>query len=257
MAQAASRQRQLSLDAGDVNGKFDREGARRALTRRRFVLGAAALAAGGAAAGVAIEQSSGRPAPVVPHVPLGRQPDGLPARQHAWTATLPRDADGNPVAPRYDRLLFFDVNGGPTPAHARLLEAALRTLERSYRWGPDGLLFTAGWGTGYFERTLRVSSPIPRAQGLSEFELPAIDDYDLCLHFACDDEDRLADVEAALIHGEALPDRSSSPARCAGARRGPASSVRASRPSIRESVAYPRDSRWPRMPRCSWGSSRA
>ena len=51
-----------------------------------------------------------------------------------------------------------------------------------------GLLFTAGWGPGYFERALVSPSPIPKAKGLSDFELPAIDDYDLCLHFACDDE---------------------------------------------------------------------
>ena len=112
---------------------------------------------------------------------------------------------GNPIPPRYDRLLFFDVEGRPTPAAARMLEAALRTLERTYRWGPAGLLFTAGWGPGYFERSLGVASPIPRAKGLSDFELPAIDDYDLCLHLACDDLLRLAAVEAALRGGVSLP----------------------------------------------------
>lgn len=193
----------------------DQESARRVLTRRRF-LGAAALAAGGAAAGVGLDRalSSDRASPaaaglppvhLVPAVTPGAQPAGLPARQHAWEATLARDRDGNPIAPRYDRLLFFTVTGTPTRASADLLEAALRTLERRYAWGPDGLLFTAGWGPGYFTRVLRVASPIPPAKGLSDFELPAIDDYDLCLHLACDDEARLAAVEAALVHGEALP----------------------------------------------------
>jgi dye decolorizing peroxidase len=173
-------------------------------TRRRFLLGAAAVAAGGAAAGVALDRAgSGTPAPRP--VPLGIQPAGLPERQHAWTATLARDADGNPVSPRFDRLLFLDVDGTPTPAHASVLEAALRTLERSFPWGPSGLLFTAGWGPDYFERLLRVRSPIPRAKRLSDFELPAIDDYHLCLHLACDDERRLAEVEAALVHGAPLP----------------------------------------------------
>jgi len=177
---------------------------RRGLTRRRLFVGAAALAAGGAAVGIGLDRalSSGMS---VPSVELGTQPAGLPERQHAWTATLARDADGNPVAPRFDRLLFFDVDGAPTPAYARLLEASLRTLERRYPWGPGGLLFTAGWGPGYFERVLGVASPIPAARGLSDFELPAIDDYDLCLHLACDDEQRLAAVEAALLHGEQLP----------------------------------------------------
>ena len=169
------------------------------LSRRRFLLGAAAVAAGGTAAGVGLDRaltSGGKP---IPAVPLGSRPPGLPVRQHAWTATLARDSDGNAVSPRFDRLVFFNIDGDPSPAHARVLEAALRTLERTYRWGPSGLLFTAGWGPGYFERSLHVPSPIPRAVGLSDFESPAIDDYDLCIHLACDDEQRLAAVEAALL----------------------------------------------------------
>jgi hypothetical protein len=169
------------------------------LNRRRFLLGAAAVAAGGAAAGIGLDRaltSRGKP---IPPVPLGGQPPGLPSRQHAWTATLARDADGNPISPLFDRLVFFNVEGQPSPAHARVLEAALRTLERTYQWGPSGLLFTVGWGPGYFERSLRVPSPIPRAVGLSDFESPAIDDYDLCIHLACDDERRLAAIEAALM----------------------------------------------------------
>jgi hypothetical protein len=174
------------------------------LTRRRFFLGATAIAAGGAAVGIGLDRAlsgNGKPVPVVP---LGTQPAGLPERQHAWTATLARDRDGNPIAPRFGRLLFFDVKGSPSPAHARVLEAALRTLERTYPWSPSGLLFTAGWGPAYFG-SLSIPSPIPQAQALSDFEDPAIDDYDLCLHLACDDERRLASVEAALVYGASLP----------------------------------------------------
>ncbi len=176
------------------------------LTRRHLLQGAGAVAAAGVAAAFGLDRllGGGGSSPV-PLVPLGDQPEGLPRRQHAWDATLRRDPDGNPVAPRFDRLLFFDVRGNATPAYARTLEAALRTLERRYRWAPSGLLFTAGWGPGYFERRLRSASPIPRAKGLSDFELPEIDDYDLCLHLACDDEKRLAAVEAALVRGAALP----------------------------------------------------
>jgi dye decolorizing peroxidase len=172
------------------------------LTRRRLLAGAAA-ALGGAAAGLGIDHalSSGTS---VPAVALGAQPPGLPVRQHAWTATLTLDADGNPVPPRFDRLLLFDVKGSPTPAYTRLLEAALRTLERRYQRGPSGLLFTAGWGPAYFQRTLSRASPIPVAKALSNFELPQIDDYELCLHLACDDEQRLISVEDALIHGAPL-----------------------------------------------------
>jgi TAT (twin-arginine translocation) pathway signal sequence len=169
------------------------------ISRRHFLLGATAVAAGGAAVGIGLERALGSRGRPIPMVPLGAQPPGLPARQHAWTATLTRDSDGNPVSPRFDRLVFFDIEGDPGPAHARVLEAALRTLERTYRWGPSGLLFTAGWGPGYFERSLRISSPIPHATGLSDFESPAIDHYDMCIHLACDDERRLATIEAALL----------------------------------------------------------
>ena len=193
------------------------------LTRRRFLLGGATLAAGGIAAGVVVEEttssSSGSGSgdrtpptasaePRLPLVALGGQPSGLPVRQHAWERTLPVDADGNRVAPRHDRLLFFDVRGTPTERHARILEAALRTLERRFSWGPAGLLFTASWGPHYFTSALGGRggrAPIPRARALSDFELPTIDDYDLCLHLAADDPTRLADVEGALLHGAHLP----------------------------------------------------
>jgi len=174
------------------------------LTRRQLLVSAAGVTVGGVAAGCG---TSGAPAGSAraDAVRFGPQPAGLPARQHAWVATLARDDHGNPVSPRFDRLLFFDLDGTPTPADARALEAVLRALEREYRWGPSGLLFTAGWGPGYFERGLKIPTPIERPEALSTFELPTLDDYDLCLHFACDDEDRVAAVEAALVHGEPLP----------------------------------------------------
>jgi hypothetical protein len=177
------------------------------LTRRRLLLGAGAASVVGAAAGAGagIRAALGTGQPTVPDVQLGPQPAGLPARQHAWDAYLAVDADGNPVAPIFDRLLFFDVNGDPAPAYARLLEAALRTLERSYLWLPSGLLFTAAWGPGYFRDVLRIPSPVPPATALSDFEQPAIDDYHLCLHLASDDESRLAGIESALTRGTPLP----------------------------------------------------
>jgi hypothetical protein len=179
---------------------------RRSLSRREFLVGASALAA---SVGIGAEPGRAIGAPPlasheVPNVALDGQPAGLPIRQHAWTQTLRVDDVGDPIAPRFDRLLFFDVKGRPNAGYARLLEAALRTLERLYRWGPSGLLFTVGWAPAYFERVLGASSPIPAATGLSSFESPAIDDYHLCLHLACDDEQRLAAVEAALLHGERL-----------------------------------------------------
>jgi dye decolorizing peroxidase len=174
-----------------------------ALTRRRFLAGAAAAVAGGTAVGIWIDgalKAVNRPSSVA----LGSQPPGLPVRQHAWSATLARDDDGNPVPPRFARLLFFDLVGAPSPGHARVLEAALRTLERRFEWGPSGLLFVAGWGPAYFRRGLSLASPIPAARALSDFELPRIDDYELCLHLACDDEQRLAAIESSLRDGAPL-----------------------------------------------------
>jgi hypothetical protein len=185
------------------------------LTRRRFLLGTGTAVGVGAAAGAGVgigrALGAGAAAPAaptvaaVPDVPLAAQPAGLPARQHAWTAYLAVDRQGNPIPPRFDRLLFFDVVGAPRPACARLLEAALRTLERTFPWRPSGLLFTAGWGPAYFTDVLRVAPPVPPATALSDFEQPVIDDYHLCLHIASDQESRLAQVEAALTGRAPIP----------------------------------------------------
>jgi len=180
------------------------------LTRRKFLLGAGTAVGVGAAvgAGVGIDRAldaSAAAGPSVPDVPLPVPPAGLPARQHAWTGYLAVDLQGNPIPPQFDRLLFFDVVGKPSPAYARLLESALRTLERAFQWTPSGLLFTAGWGPSYFTDVLRVSPPIPPARSLSDFEQPRIDDYHLCLHLASDDETRLAAIEAALTQGTPIP----------------------------------------------------
>jgi hypothetical protein len=166
------------------------------ITRRRFLAAGTVAAGAGAAAAAAVllDHPARGPRPVA----LGPQPAGLPSRQHAWNATLARDDHGNPVAPRHDRLLFFDVRGRPSRARATILEAALRSLERRYPWGPGGLLFVIGWGPAYFHRAERGPSPVPAARALSDFELPAIDDYDVCLHIASDSEARLAAVESAL-----------------------------------------------------------
>lgn len=167
------------------------------LTRRRLLLGASAVALAGAA--------HAPEATAAPHaVALGAEAAGRSSRQHAWVAALSRDGHGNPVSPPYNRLLFFDIRGRPSPAHARVLEAALRTLERAFPWSPSGLLITAGWSPAYFERRLHLAPPLPRATAMSGFERPSLDGYDLCLHLAGDDERRLAAVEAALVHGAPL-----------------------------------------------------
>jgi hypothetical protein len=172
-----------------------------ALSRRRFLAGAG-LAAGAAAvpaglAGCGEQQS----VVALPAVDLPAPRAGLPARQHAWQATLATDSNGNPVAPTHDRLLFFDVRGTPSGDHVRVLEAALRQLEDRYAWGPEGLLFTAGWGHAYFTKLLGATAPIPAARALSDVEQPSFDSYHLCLHLACDDGAQLSEVEDQLRHG--------------------------------------------------------
>jgi deferrochelatase/peroxidase EfeB len=180
------------------NDEYRRSG----FTRRRFVSSASALVAGCATVGLGAKRALAGPRTKL--LPLGSQPNGLPKRQHAWGDYLAKDAYGNATAPNYDRLLFFHVRGTPTPAHARLLESRLRTLERHFPWNHSGLLFTVSWGPSYF-RLLGVHSPIPKATKLSTFEHPAIDDYDVCIHLASDDEHRLNEIAVALAHGRKMP----------------------------------------------------
>ena len=176
----------------------------RALTRRKFIAGASLLGAGGIAAGATLSDSeANQPVQRIPRVPLRAADPQLPNRQFAWGSTLPTDTYGNTIAPTHDRLLMFDVIGRATPQYARLLESALRELEHAFPWGPEGLLFTAGWGPAYFT-SIGAHSPVPSAKALSDFELPAIDHHHLCLHLAGDDESRLREVEAALVHGAPL-----------------------------------------------------
>jgi len=53
-----------------------------------------------------------------------------------------------------------------------------------------------GWGPRYFER-LGLEPPIERPRPLTAFETPALDDFELVLHLAGDDEARLGRVERA------------------------------------------------------------
>jgi hypothetical protein len=168
-------------------------------TRRRFLTGAGGLVAAAVAAGVVIDHSASGLA--VPLAALPAPVPGLPARQHAWDAVLIPDQFGNATPPRHDRLLLFDVRGTPNPRYARLLESQLRSLEHAHKWGPEGLLFTAGWSPAYFRRVLGVASPIPRAAVMSEFEQPTIDDFHLCLHLASNDPALLATCQRQLKAG--------------------------------------------------------
>jgi hypothetical protein len=166
------------------------------MNRRRL------LAWSGAAVGVAAAGAGGlltwtREAPITLPPPVS----GLPPRQHAWEGALRRDQDGNAEAARAQRLLMFDVDGDPGQDHVRRLEAVLRRLEHAFPWSASGLVHLIGWGPGYFARYTDSRSPIPAPRPLSLHEDPELDDYDVCVHLACDDEKRLAMIEQALVDG--------------------------------------------------------
>lgn len=170
------------------------------ISRRRFLVTSTALAS--ALAAGRIVRLPGVRAASPPAAPPAAGP---PERQHAWNDFLHRDTAGNPEAPKFHRLLHFNLAGPPTPEGARRLEAVFTALERRFPWGPDGLLFVVAWGPRYFEERLGVESPVPRPEALSSFETPEFDHYDVCIHLASDHEDRLAQVEAALVQGARLP----------------------------------------------------
>ncbi len=208
--------------------------------------------------GSTASRSSGKPLPLVA---LGAQPAGLPARQHAW--------DGDAGARRATATRSRRGSTGccsSTSRHAdarRTRGCSRRRCGRSsarYPWGPRVCCSPPAGGRA----TSSARSASPRrsraAKGLSDFELPAIDDYDLCLHLACDDEQRLAAVEAALVHGAPLPGPTarSTLARAALAR--DAHRLRRHRAAGRAPGRRRHPARRPGaagLRRCSWASSRA
>ena len=220
-----------------------------ALTRRTFIAGASLLTAGGIAAGVAPSDcgrkrsraTDSRGSRCPRRIRTCRTGSSPGARRCAPISTATRSRR------RYDRLLMFDVIGRPTPQYARVLEATLRELEHAFPWGPDGLLFTVGWGPAYFKLIWGRGPRSRRPKRSRDFELPAIDHYHLCLHLACDDESRLREIEAALVHGAPLAgDQGSLSARqasCAGARRARASPAQACPPHTRTWAGSPRATR--------------
>jgi hypothetical protein len=131
----------------------------------------------------------------------------LPASQHAWEATFGVDARGRPVAPRFHRLLMLGVRGTPGRADAARLEAALRSLEQRFEYGPMGLLTCLGWGATWFERHTPQRSPIARPVPMAPWEDPELEDFDACLHLAADDESRLAHVTGELFGAGPLDQR--------------------------------------------------
>jgi hypothetical protein len=119
--------------------------------------------------------------------------------QHAWEATFATDELGRPVSPAFHRLLMLDVTRSPSPKDVRRMERVLRHLETLFPHGPAGLLTVVGWGPGYFARYTDGDPPIGRPVALARNERALMEDIDVCIHLAADDDDRLDAVVAALL----------------------------------------------------------
>jgi hypothetical protein len=169
------------------------------ISRREFAK--AAVAIGGASALSACLSRGGDDL----DVPTG--PDDLstlPACQHAWNEYLPTDDHGNDVQPRHRVLLLLNYagDGTPTESERETVESALRTLERAYARGSDGLLFTVGYSQSYFERFdagLPESVDLQRPKALAPFEDPELDTQDAVVHLASDHPEVVLATEQALL----------------------------------------------------------
>jgi len=167
------------------------------LSRRELVK--AAVAIGGSAALSACLDREGD----TPMSPDADPPD-RPERQHAWNDALATDDHGNVVPPRHHLLLYLDYagDGTPTDDDRDRVETALRSLERAFPPGADGLLFTTGYAPAYFDRfdaSLPESVDLPEPGALSSFEDPASDEPDAVVHLASDRGSALLAAEAGLL----------------------------------------------------------
>jgi hypothetical protein len=164
----------------------------RGVPRREFLK--AAVAIGGASALSACLDREGA------SIPSGvEDPSSLPARQHAWNASLSRDDAGNVVPPRHHVLLHLDYDGDPAEDRGTV-EAALQSLERAYEWSNDGLLFTLGYSPAYFDAL--GASPagvdLPRPEPLSDLEDPTLDEPAAVLHLASDHAQVVLEADEAM-----------------------------------------------------------
>ncbi|PSQ11948.1 hypothetical protein BRC93_03390 [Halobacteriales archaeon QS_5_70_15] len=151
---------------------------------------------------LSVDQSHGRAESPTADLPANPRAGELPRRQHAWDATLARDAHGNPIAPRHHRVLLLDLAVEPSESAARTVERAMRTVEAAYDWGPEGLLHGLAWGTRYFERIGRLSaSPIREPTVLSRTDDPDLLSFDAALLLAADAASTPGEVEAAMFGG--------------------------------------------------------
>jgi hypothetical protein len=178
---------------------------------RRTVLRALVATGGLSALSACLELESG-------DIPSGN-PDGRPARQHAWNDRLERDDDGNPRLPEHHVFLSLSYTGTNGQQDASLVEDALTDLERAYEGSNDGLLFTLGYSPAYFERfdrsvedgttgTGKSGGPLdgvdlPPPEPLHPDEHVATDDADAFLHLASDHASAVMATRQALFGDQA------------------------------------------------------
>lgn len=137
-------------------------------------------------------------APGAQAVPTG-DPARRPTRQHAWNETLATDEAGNRVPPEHHVLVPLRLRGDVDEANRSRMAAALRSLERAYAHGPDGLLFTVGYTPAYFDRV--PASPLPEPEPLTTMETPDLDAFDAVVHLASDHPSVVIEAEEALFGG--------------------------------------------------------
>ncbi|WP_336134139.1 DUF7405 family protein [Natronomonas amylolytica] len=166
------------------------------MTSRRGLLGRLAAAGLAAIPGCSTLLSGDRGDPVS----LPPNPHEVPDRQHAWDAALHTDAHGNHHPPRHHRVLLLNLDVEPSADAADTVETAMRELEATYEWSPDGLLHTLAWGTRYFERLGELeASPIRHPEVLSRTDDPDLLSYDAALVLAADVPSHLVRAETALF----------------------------------------------------------
>jgi len=169
-----------------------------ALSRRDYIR--ALVAVGGASALSACLDAVG--SDDGPDVPSGTDnPASLPDRQHAWNDALARDDDGNVQLPDHHVLVALSLETEVDDEARETTEQALRTLERAYEWGHEGLVFTIGYTPAYFDRF--EASPaevdLPEPEPLADDETPEYDEFDALLHLASDHPSVVLEAEAGLF----------------------------------------------------------
>ncbi|WP_231187023.1 Dyp-type peroxidase domain-containing protein [Haladaptatus sp. DYF46] len=166
----------------------------RGIPRREFMK--AAVAIGGSAALSACLDRGG-----MPDVPKGPSDlSTLPERQHAWNRFLATDEYGNNVAARHKVLVFLNYagNGTPSESERKTVEKSLRSLERAYKRGHDGLLFSIGYSPSYFAR-FGAEDVLPDPKALAPFEDPELDEQDAVVQLESDHAQLVLAAEEALL----------------------------------------------------------